>query len=321
VRYEKMDKIDSLRSNLNRVILGKSDVINKVIAGILASGHILLEDVPGTGKTTLAKAVAKSFDMDFKRIQFTPDILPSDITGMTIYDLEKKSFSVRFGPVFTNILLADEINRATPKAQSALLEAMSEYSVTIDGTKYMIEKPFIVFATENLIEYEGTFPLPEAQLDRFLMKFSIGYPDKESEKKILQVEKISDPLDEIATVTTKADLIDLQEDTKRIFVHPKIIEYIVELSDASRSHRDVYLGLSPRATIYLMRVSQAYAKLDNRNFVIPDDVKSAFPDIANHRLIIKADSKLRGVKVDEVIEDIVKNVKVPKDTDFKDEVS
>jgi len=316
-----MNTIESIRSNLNKVIIGKDGIIDKVIAGILASGHILLEDVPGTGKTTLAKAVAKSFDMDFKRIQFTPDILPSDITGITIYDIEKKAFDIRFGPVFTNILLADEINRATPKAQSALLEAMSEYSVTIDGIRYTIEKPFMVFATENPIEYEGTFPLPEAQLDRFLMKFSIGYPEKEFEKKILQVERDCDPLGEINTVATKEELIALQEETRKIFVHPKIIDYIVELSNFSRIHRDLYLGLSPRATIHIMRVAQAYAKLDKRGFVIPDDVKIAFPDVAAHRLIIKPDAKLRGVTVNEVVEDIIKSVKVPKDTDFKDGAS
>ncbi|BAL80903.1 AAA family ATPase [Caldisericum exile] len=316
-----MSTIDLIRKNLNSVILGKSEVIDKVIAGLLASGHILLEDVPGTGKTTLAKAVALSFNMDFKRIQFTPDVLPSDITGITVYDLDKKSFNVRFGPIFTNILLADEINRATPKAQSALLEAMAEYSVTIDGVRHNIEKPFIVFATQNPIEYEGTFPLPEAQLDRFLMKFSIGYPDKEFEKQILNVEKVHDPLEEIKVVATREDLLKLQEETRRVYVHPKLVDYLVDLSNATRSHRDVYLGLSPRATIHLMKVSQAYAKIDGRAFVIPDDIKLAFPDVVNHRLILKADAKLRGKRVTDVIEDILKSTKVPTDIDFKNEVS
>lgn len=321
VRRTKMDKIDSVRSNLNKVILGKSEVIDKVIVGLLASGHILLEDVPGTGKTTLAKAVAMSFEMDFKRIQFTPDILPSDITGITIYNLEKREFNVRFGPVFTNILLADEINRATPKTQSALLEAMAEYSVTIDGTRYTIEKPFIVFATENPIEYEGTFPLPEAQLDRFIMRFSIGYPDKEFEKQMLNQERIRESLDEIKAVATKEDLLNLQNETRKVFVHPKISDYIVDLSNASRVHRDIYLGLSPRATIHLMRVSQAYALLDKRNFVIPDDVKRAFPNVVNHRLILKAEARLRGVKVSDIIEDILSTTKVPTDLNFGNEIS
>ncbi|MGC9072689.1 MAG: AAA family ATPase [Caldisericum sp.] len=316
-----MNKIDLLRANLNNVILGKREVIDKVIAGLLASGHILLEDVPGTGKTTLAKAVASSFDMDFKRIQFTPDILPSDITGITVYDLENKVFKVRFGPIFTNILLADEINRATPKAQSALLEAMAEYSVTIDGTKHNIERPFIVFATENPIEYEGTFPLPEAQLDRFLMRFAIGYPDKEFEKQMLGAEKIRDPLEEVKVVATKEDLLKLQDETKHVYVHPSLLDYLVELANTSRLHRDIYLGLSPRATIHLMKVAQAYAKIDGRNFVIPDDIKSAFPDVVNHRLILRADAKLRGTKVSDVIEDILKSVKVPTNINFENEVS
>lgn len=312
-----MKVIDELRKNLNSVILGKSEVIDKVIVSLLADGHVLLEDVPGTGKTTLAKAVAYSLDVDFKRIQFTPDILPSDITGITVFDLENKTFNVRFGPVFTNILLADEINRATPKSQSALLEAMAEYSVTIDGKRYNIERPFIVFATENPIEYEGTFPLPEAQLDRFLMKFSIGYPVRDFERKILEVEKLVDPLSQLKQVATKDDLLKLQEDTKRVFVHQKIIDFIVDLAHLTRSHRDVYLGISTRATIHLMRVSQAYAMLDNRKFVIPDDVRLAFPDVVRHRLMLKADAKLRGIGVDNVIDDILKHAKIDESINFQ----
>lgn len=318
---EKMELIENLRKNLNEVILGKSSVVDKVIVGIISSGHMLIEDVPGTGKTTLAKAVAKSFDMEFKRIQFTPDVLPSDITGITVFDLEKKTFNIRFGPVFTNILLADEINRATPKAQSALLEAMAEYSVTIDGNRYSINKPFVVLATENPIEYEGTFPLPEAQIDRFLMKFSIGYPDKAFEETMLKVEKEFEPLDRIGPVATKDDLLNLQAYVKKVYVHPRIIEYIVDVAEATRRIRDVYLGISPRATLHLMRVAQGYAVLDGRRFVIPDDVKVAFPDVVNHRIILKAEAKLRGVTVFDIIEEVLRTVKVPMDVNFKDEVS
>ena len=316
-----MKILEALEHNLNSVILGKEVIIQKVIVGLLSDGHILLEDLPGTGKTTLAKAVAKSFEIDFKRIQCTPDILPSDITGITIFDLEEKSFKVRFGPVFTNILLVDEINRATPKSQSALLEAMAEYSVTIDGNRYDLKRPFMVIATQNPIEYEGTFPLPEAQLDRFIMKFSIGYPLKDAEVLMLQEEREVELVDGISPVATTEDLLKLQKETRRVFVHPKISEYIIDLVNISRIHRDVNVGLSPRASIHLMRVSQGYALLNGRDFVIPDDVKSAFPDVANHRLILKADTKLRGINVFEVIDDILESVKVPSDVDFKDEIS
>ncbi len=316
-----MKILEALEYNLNSVILGKEVIIQKVIVGLLSDGHILLEDLPGTGKTTLAKAVAKSFEIDFKRIQCTPDILPSDITGITIFDLEEKSFKVRFGPVFTNILLVDEINRATPKSQSALLEAMAEYSVTIDGNRYDLKRPFMVIATQNPIEYEGTFPLPEAQLDRFIMKFSIGYPLKDAEVLMLQEEREVELVDGISPVATTEDLLKLQKETRRVFVHPKISEYIIDLVNISRIHRDVNVGLSPRASIHLMRVSQGYALLNSRDFVIPDDVKSAFPDVANHRLILKADAKLRGINVFEVIDDILESVKVPSDVDFKDEIS
>ena len=316
-----MKILEALEHNLNSVILGKEVIIQKVIVGLLSDGHILLEDLPGTGKTTLAKAVAKSFEIDFKRIQCTPDILPSDITGITIFDLEEKSFKVRFGPVFTNILLVDEINRATPKSQSALLEAMAEYSVTIDGNRYDLKRPFMVIATQNPIEYEGTFPLPEAQLDRFIMKFSIGYPLKDAEVLMLQEEREVELVDGISPVATTEDLLKLQKETRRVFVHPKISEYIIDLVNISRIHRDVNVGLSPRASIHLMRVSQGYALLNSRDFVIPDDVKYAFPDVANHRLILKADAKLRGINVFEVIDDILESVKVPSDVDFKDEIS
>jgi MoxR-like ATPase len=308
--------IDKIKENLNKVIIGKKDVIEKAIVGLLSNGHMLIEDVPGTGKTTLAKAIAISFGAKFKRIQFTPDLLPSDITGITVYDLHKNEFRVRFGPVFANFLLADEINRGTPKTQSALLEAMAEYKANIDGVDYPLEPPFIVIATENPIEYEGTFPLPEAQLDRFIMRFSIGYPEKVKEKEILFAEKELFPIDELKQVCSVSELIDDQEKVKKVFVHDSIADYIVDISNATRNHSDIYLGASPRGTLFLMRVSQAWAFIEGRDFVIPDDVKKGVLDVFNHRILLKADARLRGVSINNVLEDIVEGVKVPVLDDF-----
>ncbi len=316
-----MEMVEKLLNNLNSVILGKEEVIKKVVIGLLANGHVLLEDVPGTGKTTLAKAVANSFNMTFHRIQFTPDVLPSDIIGITVFDMETKKFEIKFGPVFTNILLADEINRATPKTQSALLEAMGEYRVTIEGKGYKLEKPFIVFATENPIEYEGTFPLPEAQLDRFLMRISIGYPDRSYEIEILQHEKNHELIENAKPIGSREDLLSLQESVKKVFIHPKIYDFIVDIASKIRTHRDVYLGISPRATIHLMKVSQARAFIEGRNFVIPDDVKLSVLDVVNHRIILKADAKLRGIKTSDVVFEVLDSVKVPKDVDFENEIS
>ncbi len=311
-----MDIIEKLRQNLNSVIIGKSEVIDKIIVGLISEGHMLIEDVPGTGKTTLAKAVALSFAAKFKRIQFTPDLLPTDITGITIYDMEQRDFKVRLGPIFANILLADEINRGTPKTQSALLEAMAEYRVTIDGVDYGVEKPFIVIATENPIEYEGTFPLPEAQLDRFIMRFSIGYPDKDFEKEMLFLEKIDNPLEKIVQIGSLSDISEAQNKVKQIYVHSVIVEYIVDLANYSRNHKDFYLGVSPRGSIFLMRIAQAWAFLDRREFVLPDDVKKSVVDVFNHRVMMKAEAKLRGVKIEDVLNEIVESIAVPKGVDF-----
>jgi len=311
-----MDIIEKLRQNLNSVIIGKSEVIDKIIVGLISEGHMLIEDVPGTGKTTLAKAVALSFAAKFKRIQFTPDLLPTDITGITVFDMEKRDFKVRLGPIFANILLADEINRGTPKTQSALLEAMAEYRVTIDGVDYGVEKPFIVIATENPIEYEGTFPLPEAQLDRFIMRFSIGYPDKDFEKEMLFLEKIDNPLEKIVQIGSLPDILEAQNKVKQIYVHSVIAEYIVDLANYSRNHKDFYLGVSPRGSIFLMRIAQAWAFLDRREFVLPDDVKKSVVDVFNHRVMMKAEAKLRGIKIEDVLNEIIESIPVPKGVDF-----
>lgn len=311
-----MTILEKLKQNLNSVIIGKQDVIDKFICGVLAGGHILLEDVPGTGKTTLARAFAQSFEAKFKRVQFTPDLLPSDITGITVFDLEEKEFKVKFGPIFTNLLLADEINRGTPKAQSALLEAMQEYKVTIDGVDYHIEKPFVVIATQNPIEYEGTFPLPEAQVDRFSMRFSIGYPDAANEKEMLRIEKETSPIENIEAVGTISEFMKLQSEARKVFIHEVLLGYIVELSNRTRKHRDVYLGVSPRGSIFLMRVAQARAFMNGRNFVLPDDIKKSVLDVFNHRVMLKADAKLRGLTVGDLLTELVESVPVPKELDF-----
>ncbi len=276
-----------LKENIGKIIKGKDDVIEKMILSLFCSGHILLEDIPGTGKTTLAKALSKSIDCEFKRVQFTPDLLPSDLTGINYYDQKEGAFQFRKGSIFTNILLGDEINRATPRTQSSLLECMEERQASIDGMTYPMPSPFLVIATQNPIEIQGTFPLPEAQLDRFFVKLSMGYPDKENELDMLSGFLLKNPLEELKPVATKQEVLEAQKQVKEVFVEQSIKEYLLSIVQATREHEKIRLGVSPRGSIAFLRAAQAAAAIHGRDYVIPDDVKQVAEDVLSHRIICK----------------------------------
>jgi MoxR-like ATPase len=297
--------------NVENVIVGKRNAVESTLLALLCQGHVLIEDVPGTGKTILARAVALSIGCSFRRIQFTPDMLPSDVTGVSVFNQKNHEFEFRPGPVFAQIVLTDEINRATPKTQSALLEAMDERQVTVDGHTYPMEKPFLVLATQNPIEYEGTFPLPEAQLDRFMLRIHMGYPDKTSEVAILGAQQYAHPIASLAQVVSQEDLLTAQEAVKQVYVDDLIKEYVVNLSTATRNHPDVYLGVSPRGSLALYRTSQALAAIRQRDYVIPDDVKFLAEATLAHRLIISPAARIKNVDPKEVIQDILSSVPVP----------
>ena len=297
--------------NVEKVIVGKSSVVELVLVAIFCEGHVLLEDVPGIGKTMMARAVARSLGCTFHRIQSTPDLLPSDITGSYIFNQKTGDFEFRAGPVFSQILLADEINRATPRTQSALLEAMEERQVTVEGDTRPLPRPFIVLATQNPIELEGTFPLPEAQIDRFLLKIKLGYPSRDDDRIILQRFRTSTVIDELKPVLSMEDLLKLQKIRQEIAVDTDVEKYIVDLVHATREHPQVELGGSPRAMLALYRTSQALAALRGRSFVIPDDVKYLTPFVLEHRLIAKAQSHLKGKTPAEIMNDVIQSVKVP----------
>jgi MoxR-like ATPase len=297
--------------NVAKVIIGKKPVIERALAAVIAQGHLLIEDVPGVGKTMLAKSISVSIGCSFKRIQFTPDLLPSDIVGVSIYNQSTGEFQFRPGPVMSQVVLVDEINRATPKTQSALLEAMEELQVTVDGVTRPLDRPFVVMATQNPIEYEGTFPLPEAQLDRFLMRISMGYPSFEEELSVIEGQEKTHPIDLLEAVATSDDVIKLQDAAKDIYVDTAVREYIVSLIEATRNHEDVSLGASPRASLGMFRAVRAIAILRDRDYVIPDDVKELAYAVLAHRLILSSAARMRGLQPRQVIEGLLETVAVP----------
>jgi len=302
---------DKIRENINRVIVGKDEVIEHLLIAMISSGHILLEDVPGTGKTMLAKAAAKSIDSKFKRIQFTPDLLPSDLTGINYFDQKAGEFRFREGAVFTNILLGDEINRATPRTQSALLECMEERQVTIDGVTTKLDAPFIAIATQNPVETQGTFPLPEAQLDRFLIKTDMGYPNAEDGVAILKRFKSENPLDSLEPVATAADIVDAQNSYHNVRVDDSVLDYIVRIAEETRNNVDITLGISPRGTQALLRAVQVKAILSGRDYATPDDVKAMVKPVFGHRIILKSSSRVKKNMNMEILDRILTNVEVP----------
>ena len=300
-----------VRENVEQVIVGKSAIVELVLVAVFCEGHVLIEDVPGIGKTMLARTVARSLGCSFHRIQCTPDLLPSDITGTYIYNQKNSDFEFRPGPVFAQVVLADEINRATPRTQSALLEAMEERQVTAEGETKLLPRPFIVLATQNPIELEGTFPLPEAQIDRFLLKVKIGYPSQDDDHIILQRFRKANPIEELSPVIAGPELMELQRVRQEVLVDADVEKYIVELVRATRQHPKVELGGSPRAMLGLYRTSQALAGIRGRSYVLPDDVKYLAPFVLEHRIIPKAQSRLRGQKTDDIIREVLESVKVP----------
>ncbi len=302
---------EKLLNNLKNVIIGKDDVLGLVVITLLSQGHLLIDDVPGVGKTMLAKSLAKSLGCTFNRIQFTPDMLPSDVTGVSIFNQNTREFEFRPGPIISQIVLADEINRATPKTQSALLESMEEHQATVDGITHIIPKPFMVLATQNPIEYEGTFPLPEAQLDRFLMRIRMGYPSFGNEIEILELQQLKHPIVDIRPVISSEEILDMQAAIKQVYVSPAVKRYIVELIRATRDHNDVYLGASPRGSLGLYRVSQAKAASLGRDYVLPDDVKSLAKFVLGHRLVINPSARLKNLSADQIIGEVLLDVHVP----------
>ena len=302
---------ERLINNVEKVIIGKNRELRLAITALMCGGHLLVEDVPGVGKTMLARAIAVSSGCSFRRIQFTPDLLPSDVTGVSIYNQQSNEFEFRSGPIIAQVVLADEINRATPKTQSSLLEAMEERQVTVDGVTHKMPSPFMVMATQNPIEYEGTFPLPEAQLDRFLIRVNLGYPSADDEVTVLDKQQVNHPVDSLSSVTEPSEIAQVQGAVREVYIDPIIKQYIVALVGATREHEDVYLGASPRGSIALLRTSQASALLDGRDYVIPDDVKDLVFVSLEHRIIISPGARVKGITAADILADCLGRVAVP----------
>ena len=306
-----LNAIKDLICNIEKVIVGKREVIKLLLAGLLSRGHILIEDVPGLGKTMLVRSLSKSISSEFKRIQFTPDLLPSDITGVSVFNQATRKFKFRPGPIFANIILADEINRTTPRTQSGLLECMQEYTTTVDGITHKLPNPFFVIATQNPIEYYGTYPLPEAQLDRFLMRFSMGYICESEEINILENRLRMEPIEHLQPVMKTSDILSLMDKASRINISRDLMAYIVKIINATRQHPDIKLGASPRGSLALMRLSKSYALLNNRDYVVPSDIKNTIIPALNHRIILYPNSLVKGAKPQEIIQEISNKIPVP----------
>ena len=305
------EQFQAVSSNIERVIQGKRDVIDLIVMSLLSEGHVLLEDVPGVGKTLLAKSLSRSINCGFQRIQFTPDLLPSDITGVSVWDRERSTFVFRPGPVFANIVLGDEINRASPKTQAALLEAMEERQVTIDGTTRELEAPFMVIATQNPIEHEGTYPLPEAQLDRFMMQLVMGYPSRSKELEMLEAHGRTSTYADLEAVLSAEDIVRMVGIARRIHVSDPVKEYLVDTVEATRQDPDLLLGASPRATLFLQRAARTRAAVDGRHYATPDDVKAMLKPVLTHRLILRPEAQMRGAVLTEIVDGIAQGVPVP----------
>jgi len=305
------DRFQKVTDNIERVIQGKKSTIELVAVSLIAEGHVLIEDVPGVGKTLLAKALARSIDCSFQRVQFTPDLLPSDVTGVSVWDRERGNFKFRPGPVFANVVLGDEINRASPKTQAALLEAMEEQQVTVDAQTHHLESPFIVIATQNPIEHEGTYPLPEAQLDRFMMRVTMGYPNREKELEMLNTHGSGSSFKDLKPVIHAEDVVRMASIAREVHVADVLKGYLIDLAETTRNHPDVLLGASPRATLFLQRAARSVAAADGRDYASPDDVKTILTPVLNHRLIVRPEAQMRGITTAEVIDQIATTVPVP----------
>ncbi len=302
---------ERLFANLEKVIVGKRNAMELIVIGLLGQGHVLIEDVPGVGKTVMARSLAKSLGCTFSRLQFTPDMLPSDVTGVSVYNQQKRQFEFRPGPIFGQVVLADEINRATPKTQAALLEAMDEHQVTVDGQTHPLPAPFMVLATQNPIEYEGTFPLPEAQLDRFLLKVRLGYPRRAEEVRVLEEQQLQHPLENIGAIVSEKEVLAASQAVKKVYVSSSIKHYVVDLVQRTRDSADVYLGASPRGSLALARAGQCLAALRGRDHVLPDDIKSLAAPVLAHRIILNPAARLHDLTPEKVIQEVVANVPAP----------